>query len=139
MSFQWTEENKHLKLPAEEADYETGNSEKFLQADQARALTQKALDAINEELYNRTNSWILSTCESTIRSVSSTGQKQALITIPNNLKLDYLKAQLEAAGYEIQYLNSYSQIKIDWDENTTTTVPSVPSIPDSEDDGTGAD
>lgn len=139
MSFEWTEENKHLKLPAEEADYETGNSEKFLQADQARILTQKALDAINEELYTRTNSWILSTCEATIRSMSSTGQKQALITIPNNLDLGYLKAQLKAAGYEVQYLNSYSQVKIDWDENTTTTVPSAPSIPDSGDDEMGAD
>lgn len=139
MSFEWTEENKYLKLPPEETDYETGNSEKFLQANQARALTQKALDAINEELYTRTNSWILSTCEATIRSMSSTGQKQALITIPNNLDLDYLKAQLEVAGYEAQYLNSYSQIKIDWDENSTTTDPSAPSIPDSGDDGTDAD
>ena len=120
-------------------DAAKGNADLFLKADQAQILTDKALSDINADLYIKSKAWMLGVCEASIRSMSSTGQKQTLLAVPNNVDRFYIQEELTRAGYDVQFLNSYSQIKIDWDENTTTTNPSIPSIPDFEDDGTGAE
>lgn len=115
----------------EDGTIEVSETDAFLKAEQALALSNQTKDELNAEAIAKTQAWMIGDCETAIRSIcEKTGDTTVLLVLPTGIDPLYLGNELYAAGYKVSFLNSYQQVQINW--SATAIAAATPSIPNDE-------